>query len=83
MKSTAARTLARLTDRDTYTDQLEYLQDKLESLRNLIPHGKRKRGYALPTALILGGVATVAAVTILSIVVARTASEISSSDPQI
>lgn len=60
-KSAAARFAARAED------QLEMLQERLRHLRELVPYGTKKRGYALPTALILGGIATVGAVAILSL----------------
>jgi hypothetical protein len=34
-----------------------------------VPYGQKKRGYALPTALILGGIAAIGAIAVTSIVI--------------
>jgi hypothetical protein len=71
-----AKELSNLFSRDTVADQLNALQAKVESLRDLIPYTARKpepRGYALPAALLLGGIAAIGAVTVLSLAYSKNA----------
>lgn len=68
-----AKELSNLFSRDTVADQLNALQTKLESLRDVIPYARKPeaRGYALPAALVLGGIAALGAVTVLSLAYSR------------
>jgi hypothetical protein len=60
--------LSRYIDTDAVAGQLERLQARLGELRDLVPYGRKRRGYALPTALILGGIAAIGAIAITSMV---------------
>jgi len=60
--------LTRYFDTDAVSSQLEKLQARISDLRDLVPSTKKKRGYALPTALILGGIAAIGAIAITSMV---------------
>jgi len=73
-----AKELSNLFSRDNVADQLSALQTKLESLRDVIPYAARKReprGYALPAALLLGGIAAIGAVTFLSLAYSKQAAK--------
>jgi hypothetical protein len=61
--------LSRYLDTDSVSDRLERLQMRLSELRDLVPYRRKRRGYGLPTALVLGGIAAIGAIAITSIVV--------------
>lgn len=63
--------ITRYLDRDALADQIEALQERLASLRELIPYRRRRRGYGLPTALALGGIAALGLIVVGSLVVRR------------
>jgi hypothetical protein len=60
--------LTRYLDTDAISGQLERLQSRLSDLRGMVPYRRQRRGYALPAALILGGIAAIGAIAITSIV---------------
>jgi hypothetical protein len=60
--------LTRSINTDAVAGQLDRLQSRLSELRGLVPYRRKRRGYALPTALILGGIAAVGVIAIGSIV---------------
>jgi hypothetical protein len=61
--------LSNYIDTDAIGSRLERLQSRLSDLSDLVPYRKKSRGYALPTALILGGIAAIGAIAITSIVI--------------
>ena len=62
--------ITRYFDTDAVSNQLEKLQTRISELRELVPYtAQKKRGYALPTALMLGGIAAIGAIAITSLVV--------------
>lgn len=64
--------LTRYFDRDTVMDQLGALSDRVERLGDLVPYRRRQpRGYALPVAIALGGIAALGLIAVGSLVVRR------------
>ncbi len=60
-------------DRDAIGERIDGLQDRLGKLRDLLPyrHRRRRSGYTLPAALVLGGIAALGAIAIGSVVLRR------------